>query len=252
MTGPRRRVSPALGTLVAVVSVVAATWGAATTAAVLDDDTAAADGATSAASPTDPADPVVGAVPPAAVETERAEPAEPTQPAGKSGRGAAPGAQAVPGPGGAASADVAPRLRPARIAIPAIGVSARTGDLGIARDGSIEVPTDSAQAGWLDTTPAPGQQGPAVIAGHVDSDTGPAVFYRLDSLSPGDAIVITRRDGSTARFSVDGVRTYPQSDFPTREVYGPVPGPVLRLITCGGDYVKSRGGYQDNVVVYAS
>jgi len=125
-------------------------------------------------------------------------------------------------------------------------------DLGIDGDGAIEVPSDPDQAGWLDTTPAPGQQGPAVIAAHVDSDTGPAVFYRLSSLRPGAAVVITRRDGSKVRFTVDGVRVYPQDRFPTDEVYGPVPGPALRLITCGGDYVKSHGGYQDNVVVYAS
>lgn len=159
--------------------------------------------------------------------------------------------RAVPGPTTVAH-EAPARLRPVRISIPRIGVDASMTDLGIAKDGVIEVPTDPAQAGWLDTTPAPGQQGPAVIAGHVDSLTGPAVFYELTSLHVGDPITVTRQNGSKVTFTVDGVRTYAKSAFPTREVYGPVPGPVLRLITCGGDYVKADGGYQANVVVYAS
>ena len=78
------------------------------------------------------------------------------------------------------------------------------------------------------------------------------MLYRLRTLAVGDEVVVTSRDGSQARFTVDGVRTYPQDAFPTAQVYGPVPGPALRLITCGGDYVESDGGYQDNVVVFAS
>ncbi len=181
-----------------------------------------------------------------------AAPADPTTPASGSPRARRPTGAAVPGPPAAAAVAVPRGQRPARIAIPAIGVDAEMADLGIAADGSIEVPGIAAQAGWLDTTPAPGQQGPAVVAGHVDSATGPAVFYRLGALSPGDQIEVTSRSGATSTFTVDGVRTYAQDDFPTGEVYGPVPGPALRLITCGGDYVAADGGYQSNVVVYAS
>jgi len=160
----------------------------------------------------------------------------------------------VPGPRAAASdAPVVPRgLRPTRIAIPTIGVDAPLITLGIRDDGAIEVPSNAQDAGWLTSGPAPGQQGPAVIAGHVDSTTGPAVFYDLRTLQPGDAVSVTLRDGSTVDMTVDGVETYPQDEFPTATVYGPVPGPALRLITCGGDYVRDAGGYQDNVVVYAS
>jgi len=177
---------------------------------------------------------------------------------GDGGRGGSTPAtgRSVPGPGsGAATPDapVVPRSeRPARVAIPAIGVDAPVGRLGIRGDGAIEVPDDARRTGWVTTTPAPGQQGPALIAGHVDSTTGPAVFYDLRTLEPGDAITVTREDGSTVDFTVDGLQTYPQDDFPSAAVYGPVPGPVLRLITCGGEYDASRGGYQDNVVVYAS
>ena len=167
-----------------------------------------------------------------------------------SGARADPGVS-VPAPAAAAVA-VADGLKPLRIAIPAIGVDSTLTDLGIAGDGTIEVPTDYAQAGWLDTSPAPGQRGPAVVAGHVDSKQGPAVFFKLSKLSAGDAITVTRRDGSTVTFTVDGVQRFAKSAFPTAATYGPVPGPALRLITCAGAYDSSAGGYQDNVVVFAS
>ena len=144
------------------------------------------------------------------------------------------------------------RLRPVRVQIPAIGVDSTLVDLGIGANKAIEVPADPARVGWLDTTPAPGQQGPAVLAGHVDSVTGPAVFFHLKQLKVGDAISVTRRDGTAVSFTVDGVQTYAKTAFPTQETYGPVPVPALRLITCGGSYIKSAGGYQDNVVVFAS
>ncbi len=161
------------------------------------------------------------------------------------------GARSVPAPAGAA-VPVANGRQPVRISIPAIGVDSKLTDLGIAANGTIEVPGVPARAGWLDSSPAPGQRGPAVIAGHVDSTSGPAVFYRLSSLKAGDRINVTRRDGRVVRFTVDGVGAYPKRKFPTRATYGPVPGPALRLITCGGSYVKSEGGYLDNVVVFAT
>jgi len=175
-----------------------------------------------------------------------------TPAAGSAAPSPAPEAATVPGPSAAAPVSTPRGERPETLTIPAIDVDATVTELGIADDGTIEVPDVPAETGWLDTTPAPGQQGPAVIAGHVDSTTGPAVFYRLSELVAGDEITVTAHDGTTARFTVDGVRTYAQDDFPTEEVYGPVPGPALRLITCGGVYDRSAGGYQSNVVIYAS
>ena len=116
----------------------------------------------------------------------------------------------------------------------------------------MQVPARPEDTGWLRTSPAPGQQGPAVILGHVDSTSGPAVFYALRRLAVGDPVVVTRHDGSQVRFTVDGVRRFAKSDFPTQATYGPVPGPALRLITCDGPYDRSAGGYQDNLVVFAS
>ena len=155
-------------------------------------------------------------------------------------------------PARAAGSNTPAALQPVRLEIPAIGLSTDVGNLGVAADGTVEVPSDPLQAGWFGGGPAPGQQGPAVILGHVDSHTGPAVFARLRELQPGSAVVVTRRDGSQVRFTVDGTLTFAKSAFPTDATYGPVPGPVLRLVTCGGEYVKGAGGYQSNVVVFAS
>jgi sortase (surface protein transpeptidase) len=164
---------------------------------------------------------------------------------------------AVPGTGGApappASATSLARAPspPVRIAIPAIGVSAAVVRLGLEADGSLQVPGDFDVAGWFTGGPAPGETGPAVIAGHIDSRRGPAVFYRLRELRPGQEIAVGRRDGSSVRFTVDGVAQYPKDAFPTRAVFGPSPDPLLRLITCGGDFDRSRRSYRDNVVVTA-
>ncbi|MGI4894129.1 MAG: class F sortase, partial [Janthinobacterium lividum] len=143
---------------------------------------------------------------------------------------------------------------PVSVAVPRIGVDTPLVRLGIAADGSLEVPGrgEFDRAGWLASGPAPGARGPAVIAGHVDSTTGPAVFYRLRELRPGDEVDITRADASTAVFVVDDVQQVGKDEFPTTAVYGPRPGPVLRLITCGGEFDHATGHYEDNVIAFAS
>ena len=140
---------------------------------------------------------------------------------------------------------------PAHIRIPAIGVSAAVVRLGLEPDGTLEVPSDYDDTGWYTGGPGPGETGPAVIAGHIDSHSGPAVFYRLRELRPGDAVQIERADGSSVRFTVDGVAQYPKRAFPTQAVFGPSPDPMLRLITCGGSFDRSQRSYRDNIVVTA-
>jgi hypothetical protein len=140
---------------------------------------------------------------------------------------------------------------PVRVEIPAIGVRARIIRLGLNPDRTLEVPTDFGDAGWWSGGPRPGEPGPAVIVGHVDSYTGPAVFYRLRELRLRDTVIVLRRDGTRARFSVIGSEQYPKSDVPTGRVYGRTVGPTLRLITCGGAFDRSSGHYLDNTVVYA-
>ncbi|WP_414936373.1 class F sortase [Amycolatopsis sp. cmx-11-51] len=141
--------------------------------------------------------------------------------------------------------------KPATLEIPAIGV--RTGeivDLGLAGDGSLQVPHDAITTGWFTGGPAPGEIGPAVLAGHVDYKKVPGVFVRLKELKPGDEAVVHRKDGVTAVFTVYAVERHPKATFPTEKVYGDTTGPELRLITCGGDFDSSTGNYLDNVVAY--
>jgi len=151
------------------------------------------------------------------------------------------------------SAKTMPRSRPVSLTIPAMGiVDSSLVDLGKEADGTLEVPTDYGQAGWFAPGPAPGQFGPAVIAGHVDSKAGPAIFYRLGELQPGATLSVTREDGSTAEFVVDKVERYPKDAFPTATVYGDTTQrSELRLITCGGEFDSGTGHYVDNVVAYA-
>lgn len=145
------------------------------------------------------------------------------------------------------------RSRPVALTIPSIDVDSPTlVDLGKEADGSLEVPRDYGQAGWFTDGPAPGQFGPAVIAGHVDSKKGPGVFYRLGALNPGATVSVTRADGSTARFAVDKVERYRKDEFPTVAVYADTTHrSELRLITCGGTFDSRTGHYVDNVVAYA-
>lgn len=157
-----------------------------------------------------------------------------------------------PAPGIASSALDGERVPPpVRIAIPAIGVSAPVVPLGLDRAGALEVPRDFAETGWWTGGARPGELGPAVIAGHVDSRTGPAVFFRLGELRRGAAIIVERADGSRVDFRVERSGRYPKTAFPTAEVYGPTAAPALRLITCSGAFDSATGHYLDNTVVYA-
>lgn len=145
----------------------------------------------------------------------------------------------------------APAEVPERVVIPRIDVDSDLVRLGFDEAGAMEVPTDFSLAGWFEEGPAPGEVGPAVIAGHVDDRTGPAVFAELGLLEPDDVVEVHSESGQSLRFAVTSVHTYAKDDFPTESVYGPVPGAELRLITCGGAFDRSIGHYEDNVVVFA-
>ena len=106
--------------------------------------------------------------------------------------------------------------------------------------------------GWYTGSPRPGAVGSSVLAGHVDSKSGPGVFYWLSALRAGDRVYVSRADGTMAVFSVTKVQTYPKDEFPTAAVYGATPDPELRLITCGGTFDSASGHYLNNVVAYAT
>ena len=145
-------------------------------------------------------------------------------------------------------------VRPVRIAIPDLGVSAPLMRLGVQRTGEIEVPPLSRRnlAGWYRHGPVPGELGPAVILGHVNNRQGAAVFARLREIRRGQKIYVTRSDGVVAEFTVDGVEQVSKKTFPTERVYGNTTVAALRLITCGGVYDRKRHGYSDNIIVYAT
>jgi sortase (surface protein transpeptidase) len=140
---------------------------------------------------------------------------------------------------------------PVRLRIPAAQVDTPLEELGRTADGTIEVPSDFDTAGWFRDGPRPGQPGPAVILGHVDSTRGPAVFFRVTELPAGAELFVDRADGSTVAFRVVSTQWIAKTAFPTDLVYGPTLEPALRLVTCGGIFDRGTGSYRDNVIVYA-
>ncbi len=177
--------------------------------------------------------------------------------------GVAAGAQAhapqpsrsAAGATGSARGPSLPRSLPVSVQIPAIGVHSRLLHLGLNSDGTVQVPslaTSSAEAAWYKYSATPGQLGSSVSEGHVDSDQGPAVFYRLGALRPGDTVDVTLADGITAIFRVTGVREYAKSRFPAKAIYGATDFAALRLITCGGAFDYTTGHYLSSTVVFAS
>jgi hypothetical protein len=147
------------------------------------------------------------------------------------------------------------RSVPVAVDIPAIGVRSKLLHLGVSTDGAMQVPslyTQANRAAWYKYSATPGQIGASVIEGHVDSLGGPAVFFRLGALRPGDRVEVRLADGKTAVFRVTGVREYLKAHFPARSIYAATDYAALRLITCGGAFDYTTGHYLSSTVVYAS
>ena len=140
---------------------------------------------------------------------------------------------------------------PVRLRIPALHVDTRLQHLGVQADGTIAVPNRTDVAGWYERGPRPGQPGPAVVLGHVDSHTGPGVFVNLRTIRSGTEVLVDRADGSTVTFRVTTVSRVSKTSFPTDLVYAPTLDATLRLVTCGGSFDRARGSYRDNVIAYA-
>jgi hypothetical protein len=169
----------------------------------------------------------------------------------------------APQPSRAAAGDLGPRVRgpwlrrsdPVAVTIPSIGVRSRLLHLGVTRSGAIQVPSLTTRAGdaaWFRYSVTPGQVGVSVIEGHVDNYLGPAVFFRLGALRPGDHVDVRLADGITAVFRVNGVRQYLKARYPARVIYRPTNYAALRLITCGGAFDYQTGHYLSSTVVFAS
>ncbi len=144
------------------------------------------------------------------------------------------------------------RSIPVRLEIPRLEIIVPFGDpLGVSMNGEVLVPARFDEVGWYQYGPTPGEQGPAVVLGHIDSYHGPAVFYSLGQLEPGDDIFIERADGQKVRFVVKRSQRYEQASFPSELVYGDVTYVGLRLVTCSGRYNYHSNRYSHNLVVYA-
>jgi sortase (surface protein transpeptidase) len=140
---------------------------------------------------------------------------------------------------------------PAAIAIPALGIEDQLTRTGLNEDRTLEVP-DFGDISWFAGGTVPGDPGPAAILGHVDSRTGPDVFFRLHELAAGDEVTVTDEDGVARTFVVDRVEQHAKDEFPTESVWLPTPDAELRLITCGGDFDTRERSYRDNIIVFAS
>ncbi|MET3919126.1 class F sortase [Arthrobacter sp. UYEF20] len=163
-----------------------------------------------------------------------------------------PAAPAAPPPAQPAGPVLAASL-PVSVDVPSIGINSALLQLGKQANGEVQTPPGEpgSPAGWYKDSPAPGQNGSAVLLGHVNSTKNPiGVFYRLHELTPGQEIAVTRADSTAAVFTVDKVQIYHKASFPTVEVYKNADRPEVRLITCGG-YDPATGEYLDNTVVFA-
>lgn len=146
----------------------------------------------------------------------------------------------------------APKAAPQRLEIPAMRLDERVIDLGIADDGTLEVPEDPDRVGWFTGGGRPGGPGPTVFAGHVDSTTGPAVFARLTELRTGDEIAVTAADGVRRVYRVSRTEDVPKDRFPTEQVFGSTPDDQLRLITCTGVWDRQVRSHLENRIVHAT
>lgn len=140
---------------------------------------------------------------------------------------------------------------PVRLRVPGLDVDRPLLGLGVGESGALDTPKRYEDVGWWQDGPRPGAEGGAVMVGHLDSPTGPAVFYGLSSLRAGDEVLVDRKDRSRAAFRVRRVEQFPRDRFPSDRVYRRTGPPGLVLITCGGQYDRAAGRYRDNVVVFA-
>lgn len=148
--------------------------------------------------------------------------------------------------------DTAP---PSRVSVPSLGVDAPVVPRGLDAAGAVDPPSlDTPEiVGWYEDGAEPGEPGVALLVGHVDTETKPAVFYGLSAARPGGKIEVTRADGTVAEFTIDDIRVFSRDRFDPHKVYGPHQEgrAELRLITCGGTFDRASGGYTANVVVFA-
>ncbi|GGX41320.1 sortase domain-containing protein [Streptomyces chryseus] len=174
-------------------------------------------------------------------------PSPPPAPPSDAARSSHPAARHRLGPDAPAAL---PRSEPYSIEIHKLGLATKIEEVGTAVDGAIAMPADADHAGWYTGSPTPGENGNTILVGHLDSSTGPAAFYGLGALRNGDRITLTRRDQTTATFTVTTMTVWPKNNFPSERVYAPTPTPQLTLITCA-DWDEAANDYRSNLVITA-
>lgn len=143
-----------------------------------------------------------------------------------------------------------PGMEPAQLLIPAIGVDASIDGYGLDADGKMEVPDEGESIAWYERGAKPGAQGNSVLAGHVDDQSGPAVFYDLKELEQGDEITVVDEAGASLTFQVTHMESYPYDDAPLSVVFGSSSSRNLNLITCTGEFDRDAGTHRERLVVF--
>lgn len=138
---------------------------------------------------------------------------------------------------------------PKRIFIPELNIDAEIKEVGITEKGNIASPRNFSDAGWYKYGPLPGEEGTAVIDGHVDNGLAlPGVFRNLDKLKIGDSVYIETSDNKTLRFVVNQIDIY---DYQAKTPFKENGDPKLILITCTGDFQPEVRTHNRRLVVTA-
>ncbi|WP_298788787.1 class F sortase [uncultured Marinococcus sp.] len=139
---------------------------------------------------------------------------------------------------------------PEKLLIPSIDVEANLQGVGVLDNGQMGVPDSAEGVGWFEPGVTPGEEGNAVMAGHVDSKSGPAVFFDLEDMEAGDEVQVTNEDDQELAFTVTKVVSYPRKDAPIEDIFGSSDGRHLQLITCTGTFKQAQGTHDERLVVY--
>jgi hypothetical protein len=144
------------------------------------------------------------------------------------------------------------RLAPVRVSVAAAGISAAVVPVGVDPSGTaMAIPPDGAVVAWYRDGPSPGEEGSAVLAGHVDYDGQRGALFHLDAVQPGSEVIVDFEDGSSRLFVVVALSRFQKAQLPTVELFRQEGEPALALVTCGGSYDRRTRTYRENVVVFA-
>ncbi|WP_239712967.1 class F sortase [Paenibacillus sp. 19GGS1-52] len=139
---------------------------------------------------------------------------------------------------------------PTSLVIPAIGVSAQIQPVAVLTNGQIGVPKETDLVGISYPGVLPGEQGNVILDGHVDSYTGPAVFFNLKKLKRGDAIIVSNNSGRKLTYLVESVEIFVTSEAPLKRIFGETKDPRLNLITCTGRYSRKKKEHEKRLIVF--